>query len=318
MKSVITILALVVGPLFVLPALAGTIDVSFLKDDRSRESTLKTLRQAGCPESEVDVLRRAIIHYYNTPFTYDTSAFPVRKEGFYTFASAADFVAALSTNRLSQTKHMFEYNCFDTALLAAGYEMHATAEFTATGSPYLAVAIRTNGIEWLVPVASLQDAYNTAYPEWYQRFRTSISGRDQPQKYKTIAASLYQYHTLPLGTDETRMRDALHQVLRNNWSRCGLRFPDNTSVVMLHRARTDYHIAVSDHLGVLVKTQGGYMYLEKAGGQGPFLRIDTSSIEDIATYYSTMISPDYPLNYMTIDDDTIIEVKPKKGLVTYR
>lgn len=309
MNLKVTTLMLLTGHLFTMPSLASSIQVSFLDNDNTRESTLGVLQQAGCPASEVDVLRRAIIHYYNTPFNYDTSTFPIRRDGFYTFTSATDFVAALSTNRLSAVDHMFEYNCLDAALLAAGHKMEITAEFTATGSPYLTVNTKTNGAEWLVPVASLQDAYNTIYPEWYQSFRTSISGQDQPQKYKTIAASLYQYQTLPLGTDEEHMRDELHQILQKHWSRCGVHFPNNVSMIMLHRARTDCHLAVTDHFGVLVKTQDGYMYLEKTGGRGPFLRIDISDIEDIALYYSTMISPDYPLNYMTIDYDTIIEVK---------
>ena len=310
MKRATIILALLAGRLSAAALAGDGIRISFLNDAGARESTLDVLRQAGCPQSDVDVLRRAITHYYESPFNYDTSAFPAPTNGFHAFASAGGFVDALATNRLSQTEHMFEYNCLDTVLLIAGHGMIPPADFTAAGSPYLAVAIRTNGTEWLVPVASLQDVYNTAYPEWYQRFRTSISGREQPPACKTLAAALYQFHTLPLGTDEAGMREALFHALRSNWSRCGIRFPDNNmSVVMLHRARTDHHVAVSDHLGVLIEVPHGYIYLEKAGGQGPFLRIDTGRIEDIAIYYTTMMSPDYPLNYMTLNDDAIMDVR---------
>lgn len=309
MKRSTAIMLLLVGRLMVAPSMGDSIRVSFLEDARARESTLELLQQAGCPEDDVNVLRRAIAHYYQTPFNYNLSAFPTPKDAFYEFALVDDFVSALSTNRLSEIEHMFELNCLDTALLIAGHDMDITADFTEMGSPYLAICTFTNRALWLVPVSSLQDAYNTIYPEWYQRFRDNLSGREPSLKYKTMAACLFQYHALPIGTSESDMGLVLSRSLRQHWTRCGIQFPTSMLIAMLHRARTDHHVALSDHFGVIIKTDKGYIYLEKAGGQGPFLRIDTKQIENIAIYYSTMISPDYPYNYMTIGHDVMLEVK---------
>ncbi len=136
-------------------------------------------------------------------------------------------------------------------------------------------------------------------------------GIEFPEKHKTLEATFYQYQTLPLGTTSETVAAATRSALQRHWNRCGIRFPNHVSLVMLHRARADYHLAVTDHFGVLVEQKAGYIYLEKTGGRGPFLRIDVHDPADIAAYFSTVTWPDYPFNYLSANDDLFLAVPPR-------
>ncbi len=289
-------------------AAAAPVRVSFLDTDAAREDTLHILAEAGCDSDNLEALRKAILHYYQTPLALDTSAFPPATKGFLEFPSTKNFISALGTNQLSYLDHPFELNCFDTALLLAGPDMSLTADLHSRNGPYLAVQITTNFNEWLMPVASLEDVYATAYPPWYGIFMAEKFGMEFSEQHKTLIASLYQYQALPLGTSSNTIAAETQTALRRHWTRCGIRFPSALSLVMLHRASTEFHLAVTDHMGVLLKRDHGYLYLEKTGGRGPFLRIDAREPADIAAYFSTGTWPDYPFNYLSVNDDLFLDV----------
>jgi len=289
-------------------AFGAPVRVSFLDTDESREETLKIFIEAGCDSENVDAIRKAIIHYYQTPLALDTTSFPPAKNGFHEFAAIAGFVSALGTNQLFYLDHPFELNCFDTALLLAESEMSLTADMQVRNGPYLAIQVTTNFNEWLVPVASLDDVYALSYPAWYGIFMAKKFGMEFSEKHKTLSAALYQYQTLPLGTAADTIAAETREALRHHWNRCGIQFPSHVSLVMLHRTSTNYHLAVTDHMGVLLKRNDGYLYLEKTGGRGPFLRIDIQNPTDVATYFSTGTWPDYPFNYMSVNDDLFLDV----------
>ena len=293
------------------PVCADPVRVSFLDTDDAREDTLNAFVRAGCDTNNLAALRKAIQHYYRTPLAFDTSSFPAQRDGFYEFASSDDFVSALGTNQISFLPHAFELNCYDTALLLGAPAMQTTADLQTKDAPYLAVQVTANYSEWLAPVASLGDIAATAYPEWYTSLMKETAQFEFPEKHKTLAAALYQYQTLPLGTTAETISAETRDALQRHRKRCGIQFPANLSLVMLHRASTNYHLVVTDHMGVLLKQQDGCLYLEKTGGHGPFLRIDADDPADIATYFSTMTFPDYPFNFMSVNDDLFLDVPLK-------
>ncbi len=293
------------------PVFAGPIRASFLNTDAAREDTFRILTEAGCDTNNLAALRKAILHYYRTPLALDTSSFPSNRDGFYEFASIGDFVSALGTNQLSFLNHDFELNCFDTALLLAGPKMRTTADLAAHNGPYLAVQVTTNYNEWLMPVASLADVYTTAYPAWYEIFMSKQFGFEFSEKHKTLMAACYQYQALPLGVSSSTVAAETQDALRRHWKRCGIQFPANPALVLLHRASTNYHLVVTDHMGVLLERPDGYLYLEKTGGKGPFLRIDGQDPADLAAYFSTGTWPDYPFNFMSINADRFLDVPLK-------
>ncbi|NLD90487.1 MAG: hypothetical protein GX634_09140 [Lentisphaerae bacterium] len=289
-------------------AWGAPVRVSFLDTDPAREDTLRAFAEAGCDSANLDALRDAIVHYYREPPACDTSLFPPADNGFYEFASIGDFLSALGTNQLSYLDHPFELNCFDTALLLAAQGMSLSADLNAPNGPYLAVQVTTNFSEWLMPVASLADVYATAHPAWYGQFMENRFGLSFTEKHRSLVAALYQYQALPLDTSPNTVAAETQAALRRHWKRCGIRFPTHVSLVMLHRASPRYHLVVTDHMGVLLKRETGGLYLEQTGGRGPFLRIDVKNPADIAAYLSTVTWPDYPFNYMSANDDLILDV----------
>ena len=294
---------------------AAPVRVSFLDTDDAREDTLRILADAGCDSANLDALRKAIRHYYQTPLALDTASFPPANNGFHDFASIGDFVSALGTNQLSFLDHGFELNCFDTALLLAAPGMSIAVDRSSRSGPYLAIQITTNFNEWLMPVASLADIYATANGQ--SIFMSRQFGFEFSEKHKTLMAALYQYQALSLDVSAATIAAETHAALQRHWERCGIHFPANLSLVMLHRASTNYHLAATDHMGVLLKREKGYMYLEKTGGKGPFLRIDVEDPADIASYLSTVTWPDYPFNYMTVNDELFLDVPLKSRTVPF-
>ena len=292
-------------------ASGAPVRVSFLDTDGAREDTLRILVEAGCDPVNLDALQKAMVHYYQSPLALDTSLFPPANNGFHEFTSIGDFVSALGTNQLSYLDHPFELNCIDSALLLAAPGMSVETTLQAQDATYLAIQVYSNYNEWLVPVASLGDVYATAHPPEKIPFMARAFGIEFPEKHKTLEATFYQYQTLPLGTTPETIAAATRAALQRHWNRCGIRFPNHVSLVMLHRARADYHLAVTDHFGVLVEQEAGYIYLEKTGGRGPFLRIDVHDPADIAAYFSTVTWPDYPFNYLSANDDLFLAVPPR-------
>lgn len=292
-------------------AAAAPVRVSFLDTDAAREDTLRILADAGCVPENLAALQSAIIHYYRTPLALDTSAFPPASDGFYEFASIGDFVAALGTHSLSYLDHAFEMNCADAALLLAGPDMGLTADLHTRGDPFFAIQIHPGGHEGLIPVPSLGEVYATAHPPGKPPFMAKTLGFEFSEKHRTLEAVFYQYQALPFDTVANTISNETRAALRRHWKRCGIRFPDPVALVMLHRASTLFHLVVTDHLGVQVKREAGFLYLEKTGGRGPFLRIDIQDPADLAAYFSTMTWPDYPFNFMSVNDDLFLDVPPR-------
>lgn len=289
-------------------ASAAPVRVSFLDTDAAREDTLNAFAQAGCDTNHLAALRRAITHYYRTPLALDTSAFPPARDGFRDFASIADFISTLGTNQLSFLDHPFELNCFHAALLLAGPKMDVTAKLETRGNTYVAVQVTTNFNEWAMPVTSLADIYALAHPDHYETLLQTICGMEFSPRHRTLLATFYQFHPLPLSTSSNTIAAETQAALRHHWQRCGIQFPANLSLIMLHRARSDYPMVVTDHMGVLLKQKNGYLYFEKTGGKGPFLRLDVQDPADIAVYFRTGTFPDYPFNYMSINDTAFLDV----------
>lgn len=296
---------------------AAPVRVSFLDTDAAREDTLAAFAQAGCDTNRLAALRNAITHYYRTPLALDTAAFPPVTNGFREFASIADFVAALGTNQLSFLDHGFELNCFHTALLLAEPDMSLTAELGTRGTTYLAVQVTSNFNEWAMPVTSLGDIDAIAHPARYAGVLMDICGMEFTLRHRTLQAALYQFQPLPLGTSSNTVAAETQAALRHHWTRCGIQFPSRLSLVMLHRARSDYPMVVTDHMGIMLKREQGWLYLEKTGGRGPFLRLDVENPADIAVYYSTGTWPDYPFNFLSVNDSLFLDVPLKSRMIPF-
>ena len=287
---------------------AAPVRVSFLDTDAAREDTLRSFAEAGCPPANLATLRAAILRDYEAPLVLDAAAFPPATDGFREFASIGDFVAALGTNQLAYLPRDFGMNCFDAALLLAAPDMDLAVDPAARADPFFAVQVTPDFHERMVPVASLGEARAVAHPARRAAGPAATEPAGFPEKHRMLEAALYQFQPLPLGTTARTAAVETRKALQRHWQRCGIRFSDKIALVLLHRASLESFLAVTDHAGVRLRRDAGWLYLEKTGGRGPFLRIDVQDPADIAAYFSTMTWPDYPHNLLSVGDSLFLDV----------
>src|SRR5439155_1184535 len=87
-------------------------------------------------------------------------------------------------------------------------------------------------------------------------------------------------HALPYPLSETVQKE-VWAALRSDWRRTKLEFPTNCQVVLNHMADVASHMVGTPHAAILFPHDAGYTYLEKAGGPGPFVRLDFKDKSDL-------------------------------------
>ena len=287
------------------------VRVSFLDSEPVLRDTVRLLRAAGCDVNNLERFARAVREYNSSPCPVDRSRFPPVTNGFHSFASPADFVTALP-GQFSQIDGPFGINCMLTVALIAGSQMTVRPDARALPGPFLAAATREDGQPWLAPVVSLDDAWAIAYHTEYFDSVSNIVGADFAERHGPLVTSIHSFHALPVATDEKQLPRNLMAALSNDWARVGLTFPRVFKLVLLHRAILPFNVAVTDHAGLLVPREGGAVYLEKAGGRGPFIRMDLAREDDVALYHRATLRrwPDnlYSHSFVTVNEESIHRV----------
>src|SRR6185503_19340600 len=81
-------------------------------------------------------------------------------------------------------------------------------------------------------------------------------------------------HMLPESTEEQGLADNVRKTLRAGWKRDDVKFPTKFEVVLCHEIDFAHRWLATVHAGLLFSRKNGYTYIEKAGGSGPFVRLD--------------------------------------------
>ena len=287
------------------------VRVSFLDSEPVLRDTVRLLRAAGCDANNLERFARAVREYNSSPCPVDRSRFPPATNGLHSFASPADFVAALP-GHFSQIDRPFGMNCMLTVALIAGSQMTVRPDARSLPGPFLAAATRVDGQPWLAPVVSLDDAWAVTYHTEYFASVTNIVGADFSERHGPLVASIHSFHALPVATNEKQLPLNLMAALSNDWARVGLTFPKGLKLVLLHRATLVFPAAVTDHAGLLVPRDCGVTYLEKAGGRGPFIRMDLVREDDVSLYHRATLQrwPDnlYSHSFVTLNGESIHRV----------
>lgn len=96
----------------------------------------------------------------------------------------------------------------------------------------------------------------------------------------------------------------------------GLVFPTKMQVVLCHQVNFPKRILVSVHAGVLFSRQRGFTYLEKAGGSGPFVRLDVQNRDDLVPCLSAIFNgaerQGFTHHFVTFSDRAIVTLEPGK------
>jgi hypothetical protein len=96
-----------------------------------------------------------------------------------------------------------------------------------------------------------------------------------------------------------------------------MEFPDNCQVVFFHVVSVESHMVGTPHAALLFSHNGGYTYLEKAGGPGPFVRLDFKDKSDLNLWMlgGTTLSETQRTNvpqFITFNNSDIVKLDSKQ------
>lgn len=252
---------------------ASSVRISFLDDPAVLLDTLQLMRNSGCADEGIAVFQRAVERYLATPSELELSRFSRRQDGFHVFQSIAALTSALP-HPLCDTPHPYEWNCFDNVIVLTGGSLSTSVRPGQLTGPLLVPHTATNGAFSLVPAATPRDAFTFVYPSWYREATERLWPELQRDRRVVLTAALFSAHLLPQGTTGESLKRELMETLRTDWRRLDVRFPPRFELVLCHEVNLPQFWLVTVHAGLLFPRQGGFSYVEKAGGKGPFVRLD--------------------------------------------
>jgi hypothetical protein len=289
---------------------AADVRLSFLNDASSLQETTDLLVSLGCGKESTSTLRGVVESYYAEEFLLDSSQFPKRKGGFYTFQTMSNLVHALP-HKLCDTKHSYGLNCYDTVILTAGDKLQIGLRADQNYGPFIVSQQLTNGSEVIRYAATPGDAFSLSYAEWYRNATESLFSEASKDARTCLVAEIFRWHVLPLSTTGATVQREVWAALKSDWQRTRLTFPENCQVVLYHMASVELHSVNTPHAGLLFSHDGGYTYLEKAGGKGPFVRLDFNDKSDLKVWMSAVFSNEQHSKlflFATLNDTEIIKL----------
>lgn len=310
MQSLVkTISAALVAIALSQSASGGMVRVSFLNDASSLTETLNVLTNNGCSQEATSVFRKVVESYYAEGFNLDRSKFPELKAGFYSFSSMSNVVEALP-HRLCDTDHSWDFNCFDTVILLSNGQLQIGLGPDENFGPFMVSMTMTNGEEAITFAATARDAFSRITGDW----TNSIIPKTMQDARIGLTAEFFRWHLLPMSTTHTTVGKDVWAALRSDWRRAAVRFPDRFQVVLYHKANVRAQNICTSHAGLFLHREKGYTYLEKAGGKGPFVRLDFDVKADLIPWMSAVFDERAHQNaalFVTFNDTDIVRVDSK-------
>jgi hypothetical protein len=275
---------------------AATVRASFFSDRAALHDTLDVLRDGGCTREATGTFQREVERYTSSPFDFDFGKVPKSHAGFYAFESAPALVAALP-HQLADTQHAYEINCFDAIIALAGDSLRTSVRPDDLAGPYLVPYTPTNGSFTILPRATARDAFTLAYPEWYRDATKDALPKSMRDSRVSLTATLVRCHMLPQSTTEGGLARGVMDALTASWARQSMSFPQRFEIVLCHQVSFPQRWFVTVHAGLLFPRQRGYTYIEKAGGSGPFVRLDFEDRAALLTWLGGMFRGAERLGY---------------------
>jgi hypothetical protein len=298
--------ALLVG-LSVGNADAGAFRVSFLDDPVSIESTTNFLLHQGCDQRTVNSFCRALSEYDSETSDLNLARFPRKTDGFYAFESVTDVVEALD-RPLIYVRHRGGLNCFDADCLLSANFIRFRLSPDDIGGPFLMQHTMTNGDVGLALTVTPRDAFDVARPAWAIEATKGLFDATLETNRMNFTAAFETFNFFPGGTTPEALPAVMFKTLKLGWERCGVVFPKQAKIIIFHSASLKEHNSVSTHAGILFTNDGRYLYLEKAGPSGPYVRLDFDDINDLFVWYKVAIKPNSDQGnflFATLNDERI-------------
>lgn len=283
----------------------GPVRLSFLTDTNVLADTLNLLEQAGVPQPGIGIFRKAVERYLAGAWEFDFARFPSPIDGYYDFASADGALAALP-HPLCETVHAYDFNCFDVAIVVAEGNLRTGVGPDQVCDPFLVPHIDASNHFMVLPVSTARQAFPLLYQDWYREFTEGAFS--DPDRRIALTAALCRFHLLPPATSETNLQSAVQELLRLEWRKEALVFPKDFELVLCHEVAYPLGRIATAHAGLLFARRGGYTFLEKAGGRGPFVRLDFNQRRDLILWLAGMFRGagrlGYTHHFVTFNDSS--------------
>ena len=297
-----------------LPGNAGaSVRLSFLADPAVRQETLELLEHSGCPEETTRWFRRAVEGYHATCCELGSGKFPSPEAGSYTFSSVDEIIRALP-HPLCETVHHFDLNCFDTIIALTWGQLRSRLVPDQDYGSFLAPHLSTNGAWSLKAANTPRQAFGLCYPEWYREQTEPAFPQPMADLRMVLTAGLFAGYDLPSPTRELKLPGAVLEELRKNWRRQGFGFPEGVQVVLCHEVNFPKGWFVTAHAGLLIPRPAGFTYIEKAGGSGPFVRLDFMEAGELLLWLAQIFKDadqlGYTHHFATFNDREIRPLEP--------
>jgi len=302
-KLWLTFLAGMFATHVVIRADALPVSISFLDSDEALQQTTSFLASKGIDTNSVDWFRRAVKWHNKTPLGFDLGGFPKSSDGFYTFQSMSNLTDSLP-QPLIYAKHESDMNCFDNVILLVGSSIQTKLQPDALAGPFL-VEIKVPTTSFVVNMAveeTARDSFNAIYPPSARERTKLVFGGPREDGHMCLTAAFDSYCMLPHKTTGNDLGISLLKVLQAQWKQEGIIFPSNMEVVICESAvivppdvasNTPFYapFGSATHAGLMFKNHGGFVYIEKAGFDGPYVRLDFKDKTDLLLWLKTLVKP---------------------------
>jgi hypothetical protein len=288
---------------------AAPVKISFLNDEVALRETMSILRANGCRKDAISSFKFAVDHYNAIPPKLDLEKFPQRLNGFYSFISASNLIEALPY-RLYGAPHPYEINCFDTVILLTKGCIHIGLQADEIYGPFLSPYTETNNYSVMRPAATPRDAFAVTCPAWYTNITCDVMESVNSNTRICLTASFFSFRCLPNSTTENNLSQTVWKILTSDWKKQKLEFPKNMQVVLCYGVNFPQRIMLTGHAGLLFRIHNHYVFIEKTGGSGPFVRFDFEDRADLNLWLAKEFNGlGWTHLFATFNDKEIEEIK---------
>jgi hypothetical protein len=275
---------------------AAPVKISFLDNEDALKQTTGFLATNGCDSDSVNLFRTVVYWNNKSPLGFDLKRFPNNENGFYSFQSVSNLADALP-QPLINAAHPDQLNCFDCVILLAGNLIQTKLQPDSISGPFIVSVPPTNAFVSVMTIMETpRDAFNAEYPAWHIEASKAVFGESRQNKRICLTAAFNSYCFLPQATTHNNLKTSLMEVLQANWKRQGIVFPTNMEIVICHSAVLNESggplfapFAWATHSGLLFQNNGQYVYIEKAGASGPYVRLDFTNKKDLFPWLKSVI-----------------------------
>jgi len=286
---------------------ADPLRISFLSDEGALQNTSEFLKSRGCKSYAVGAFQKAVKRYNSTCLKLDLSKFPPAQHGFYSFQSSSKLLAVIP-HRLCDIPHAFEFNCFDTTILLANGQLRTGLHPDDHPGEFLAQGVATNGHVLYAHAATAREAFNLSNPTWYQDASDGYIPSSMADTRICLTAAFYCLHILSVSTTDRDISNQVMNVLQASWKNQAIEFPSRFQIVLCHQVNLTNHLFATTHAGLLFPVEKGYIYIEKAGGSGPFVRLDFGDRADLMAWLAWKFDKTMGDHFFVTFNDSKIEM----------